>query len=42
MRITKITVTASRTWPDPFKNFANIRPELTLEAEIGDDEFIGD
>jgi hypothetical protein len=39
MKITEITVHASRTLPHPIENYANIRPSVTLKADLfeGDD-----
>jgi hypothetical protein len=34
MKLTKVTVTASRTFNHPFERFANFRFSITLEGEI--------
>ena len=38
MKITEITVHASRTLPHPVEQFANIRPSVTLKAELNGDD----
>lgn len=38
MKITEITVHASRTLPHPVEDYANIRPSVTLKAEINGDD----
>lgn len=39
MKVRRISVTAARTMPDPFRNYGNLRPEVHLlaEPEEGDD-----
>ncbi len=36
MNVTEITVHASRTLPHPVEQFANIRPSVTLKADLSD------
>lgn len=36
MTITKITVTAGRTFNHPHEQFSNLRPEVTLEATLAE------
>ena len=38
MKIKTITVTAGRVLPHPLESYANIRPEITLTADIEDGE----
>ncbi|HVX56956.1 MAG TPA: hypothetical protein VHA37_04440 [Candidatus Saccharimonadales bacterium] len=38
MTITKITVTAGRTFNHPHEQYSNLRPEVTLEATLADGE----
>jgi len=34
MKLTKVTVTASRTFNHPYESYANFRHSITLEGEI--------
>lgn len=36
MTITKITVTAGRTFNHPHEQYSNLRPEVTLEASLAE------
>lgn len=38
MRITEIVVSAGRTVSHPIESYANLKPQLTLKAVLGDDE----
>lgn len=38
MRITEIVVSAGRTVSHPVESYANLKPQLTLKAVLGDDE----
>lgn len=38
MNVTKISVSAGRTFNHPFERFSNFRPGVTLEAEVGPGE----
>jgi len=38
MNITQITVSAGRTFNDPFENYSNYKPYLTLTATLADDD----
>lgn len=38
MKIRSITVTAGRVLPHPLQDYANIRPELTLQADLEEGE----
>jgi len=38
MKISKITVTAGRTFNHPHEQYSNLRPEVTMEATLEDGE----
>ena len=38
MRITEITVSAGRTFNDPYEQYSNHRPSVTLKATIDENE----
>lgn len=38
MNITKIKVTAGRTFNHPYEQFSNLRPEVTMEADLSPGE----
>jgi hypothetical protein len=38
MKITSITVTAGRTFNHPYEQYSNLRPEVVLNATIGEGE----
>lgn len=38
MKITEIVVSAGRTVSHPVESYANLKPQLTLKAQLGDDE----
>jgi hypothetical protein len=38
MKVTEITVSAGRVIPHPFQQYANLRPMVTLKADIDDGE----
>lgn len=38
MKITKIKVTAGRTFNHPHEQYSNLRPEVTLEADLAAEE----
>ena len=38
MKITEIIVGAGRTFPHPYEDYSNLRPQLTIKAEINGDE----
>jgi GTP1/Obg family GTP-binding protein len=38
MKITEVTVHAGRVIPHPFESYANLRPDVTLKAELRDGE----
>jgi len=38
MELTEITVSAGRTFNDPYEQFANYRPSVTLKATLRDGE----
>ena len=38
MRVTEITVSAGRTFNHPYEDYSNLRPHVTLKAEIEEGE----
>lgn len=38
MRVTEITVSAGRTFSHPYESYSNLRPHVTLKAEIAEGE----
>lgn len=38
MRVTEITVSAGRTFNHPYEDYSNLRPHVTLKAEIAEGE----